>query len=112
MAVLERLMSRSATCATIQHDHIGKMSIVVALAPSRSILKKKGTSSMQYILNLLPLLACPVGMGLMMWVMMRRGKEEMPPDAAPKQEDRRLTSPRAMSMSSVPMASQPSSPLK
>src|SRR5207302_6717036 len=71
-------MSSSATCATMRHDHIGKMSIVVALALGRSILKKKGTSSMQYILSLLPLLACPVGMGLMMWFMMRGNKQQTP----------------------------------
>ena len=29
---------------------------------------------MQYILSLLPLLACPVGMGLLMWFMMRSNK--------------------------------------
>jgi len=33
-------------------------------------------------LSLLPLLACLVGMGLMMWLMMRQGKEHTPPDAA------------------------------
>ncbi len=34
---------------------------------------------MQYILSLLPLLACPVGMGLMMWFMMRGNKQEQAP---------------------------------
>jgi len=34
---------------------------------------------MQYILSLLPLLACPVGMGLMMWLMMRGNKQEQAP---------------------------------
>ena len=38
---------------------------------------------MQYILSLLPLLACPVGMGLMMWFMMR-GKQQ---DQAPQRTD-------------------------
>ncbi len=36
---------------------------------------------MQYILSLLPLLACPVGMGLMMWFMMRGNKDQAPPQA-------------------------------
>lgn len=31
--------------------------------------------TMQYILSLLPILACPVGMGLLMWFMMRSHKE-------------------------------------
>jgi Protein of unknown function (DUF2933) len=31
---------------------------------------------MQYVLSLLPVLACPVGMGLMMWLMMRGNKEQ------------------------------------
>jgi len=38
---------------------------------------------MQYILSLLPLLACPVGMGLMMWFMMR-GKQQ---DQVPQRTD-------------------------
>lgn len=33
---------------------------------------------MQYILSILPLLACPVGMGLMMWFMMRGNKQQVP----------------------------------
>ncbi len=31
---------------------------------------------MQYIVSLLPVLACPVGMGLMMWLMMRGNKDQ------------------------------------
>lgn len=34
---------------------------------------------MKYILSLLPLLACPVGMGLMMWLMMRGNKQDQAP---------------------------------
>src|SRR6266516_3808199 len=34
---------------------------------------------MQYILSLLPLLACPLGMGLMMWLMMRGNKQDQAP---------------------------------
>lgn len=33
---------------------------------------------MQYIVSLLPLLACPVGMGLIMWLMMRGSKQQTP----------------------------------
>ena len=67
---------------------------------------------MQYILSLLPVLACPVGMGLMMWLIMRQGKEQMPPDAAPQQEDRPVASPRASLVTPTLMSSQRTSPLK
>jgi hypothetical protein len=33
---------------------------------------------MQHILSLLPVLACPVGMGLIMWLMMRGNKQQTP----------------------------------
>ena len=36
---------------------------------------------MQYILSLLPALACPVGMGLMVWFMMRTNKNQAPGEA-------------------------------
>ena len=67
---------------------------------------------MQYILSLLPVLACPVGMGLMMWLMMRQGKEHRPPDTSPQREDRPVASPRASPVTSTPMPSQHASPLK
>ena len=67
---------------------------------------------MQYILSLLPLVACPIGMGLMMWLMMRQGKEHTPPDASPQPEDRRVASPMAPPVTSTPVSSQHTSPLK
>ena len=67
---------------------------------------------MQYILSLLPLLACPIGMGLMVWLMMRLGKEQTPADASPQPEDRRVASPMAPPMTSTSMSSQNTSPLK
>ena len=67
---------------------------------------------MQYILSLLPVLVCPVGMGLMVRLMMRMGKEQTPPDASPQQEDRRVASPLATPISSTSMSSQHTSPLK
>src|SRR6266571_2854477 len=44
---------------------------------------------MQYILSWLPVLACPVGMGLMMWFMMRGNKQQTPGEAGhtPMQTD-------------------------
>lgn len=36
---------------------------------------------MQYVLSLLPALACPLGMGLLMWFMMRGNKNQAPGEA-------------------------------
>ena len=49
----------------------------------------EGALPMQYILSWLPVLACPVGMGLMMWFMMRGNKQQTPGEAGhtPMQTD-------------------------
>ena len=67
---------------------------------------------MQDILSLLPLLACPVGMGLMMWLLMRTGKEQTPSDASPQQEDRGVAAPLATPMTSTSLSPQHTSPIK
>ena len=67
---------------------------------------------MQYILSLLPVLACPLGMGLMMWLMMRQGKEHTPPDAATQWKGRSEERPLATTVTSTPISSQHTSPLK
>ena len=66
---------------------------------------------MQYLLSLLPVLACPVGMGLMMWLIMRQGKEHTPPAAEKQQEDRPVAAPLASPVTSTPVSSQHPSPI-
>ena len=67
---------------------------------------------MQYLLPLLPVLACPVGMGLIMWLITRQGKEHTPSDVSPQREDRSVASPRASPVTLTPMSSQHTSPLR
>ena len=67
---------------------------------------------MQYILSLLPVLACPVGMGLMMWLIMRQGKEHMPSDASLQQEDRPVEKPLASPVTPTHLSPQHTSPLE
>ena len=67
---------------------------------------------MQYILSLLPVLVCPVGMGLMMWLVMRMGKEQTPPSASPKEVESPIEPSTAMRASPPPLPSQSPSPLK
>lgn len=64
---------------------------------------------MQYLLSILPLLACPVGMGLMMWMMMRGRKGQAPDSPAREQMPREA---RSMPAPDVPMQESPASPLK
>src|SRR5207248_3960071 len=40
-----------------------------------------GIAHMQYVLSLLPVLACPLGMGLLMWFMIRGIKNQAPGEA-------------------------------
>ena len=50
---------------------------------------------MPQIFYSLAVLACPVGMGLMMWVMMRGGKQSAPPQATPPDSGAELARLRA-----------------
>jgi hypothetical protein len=72
---------------------------------------------MQYILSLLPVLACPVGMGLMVWLMIR-GSKDQAPDASVREQTPLETRSAPTWMPAPPPPGQespislPSSPLK
>jgi hypothetical protein len=69
---------------------------------------EKGRDEMQTILSLLSALACPVGMGLMMWLLMRMGKEQTPSNATVQQEGKQ----REVPSEAAPQTSPSPSPLK
>jgi predicted permease len=73
---------------------------------------EKGKAMIQSLLSVLPALACPVGMGLLMWLMMSMGKEQRPSDATILQKERRQREamPEVAPRPSTPPSS--SSPLK
>ncbi len=61
----------------------------------------------QNLLSLLPALACPVGMGLLLWFMMRMGKGQTPADAEVR---RQMVAPKAAREIATPLSK--SSPFK
>ncbi|GHO82554.1 hypothetical protein [Dictyobacter formicarum] len=68
---------------------------------------------MQNLLLLLPVLACPVGMRLLMWLMMRMGKEQIPSDAGHQPEERqRAVVPEGTREPSTSLSEPAPSPLK
>jgi hypothetical protein len=50
---------------------------------------------MQQLLYILPALACPVGMGAMMWLMMRPGRKQRTPGGSSSAQDGELARLRA-----------------
>jgi hypothetical protein len=72
---------------------------------------------MQYLLSLLPVLACPVGMGLMVWLMIRGSKDQTPDVSAREQTPFETRSAPTWMPAPPPLGqespiSSPSSPLK